>query len=270
MGKVIDGSKGAAKDIKAVFFDIDGTLVSFATHTVPDSARRAIGRLRERGIKVFISTGRLLRHTEVVRDIEVDGYVTVNGSYCVTRGGEIIFERSFPHETVERVFRLCGEIGFQAAVMTHENIYVDRLSERVLSIAEMIHIMPEVADLRRVASENPVLQVCPYVGEDIERIIMPRLPECVGTRWVPTFMDVNMRGTDKSVGARKVMEYYGLSMSEAMAFGDGGNDIPIVRDASVGVAMGNACDELKAVADYVSTSVDEDGVSRALQRFGLI
>ena len=59
-------------------------------------------------------------------------------------------------------------------------------------------------------------------------------------------------------------------MSEAMAFGDGGNDLPIVRDAAVGVAMGNACEELKAAADYVSSSVDEDGISRALEHFGLI
>ena len=256
MEKLTD-RKSIGDSIKAVFFDIDGTLVSFETHAVPESARRAIERLRERGIKVFISTGRLLRHTEVVRDIEVDGYVTVNGSYCVTRDGKTIFERSFPHDTVERIFRLMEEIGFQAAFMTHEDIYVDRLSERVLTIAEMIHIMP-------------VLQVCPYVGEEIERRIMPQLPECVGSRWIPTFMDINMRGTDKSVGARKVMEYYGLSMSEAMAFGDGGNDLPIVRDAAVGVAMGNACEELKAAADYVSSSVDEDGISRALEHFGLI
>lgn len=269
MEKLTD-RKSIGDSIKAVFFDIDGTLVSFETHAVPESARRAIERLRERGIKVFISTGRLLRHTEVVRDIEVDGYVTVNGSYCVTRDGKTIFERSFPHETVERIFRLMEEIGFQAAFMTHEDIYVDRLSERVLTIAEMIHIMPQVADLRRITAENPVLQVCPYVGEEIERRIMPQLSECVGSRWIPIFMDINMRGTDKSVGARKVMEYYGLSMSEAMAFGDGGNDLPIVRDAAVGVAMGNACEELKAAADYVSSSVDEDGISRALEHFGLI
>ena len=83
-------------------------------------------------------------------------------------------------------------------------------------------------------------------------------------------MDVNMRGIDKSIAARKVMEYYGFTMDEAMAFGDGGNDLPMVRDAAVGVAMGNACDELKAVADYITSSVDEDGVSRALEHFGLI
>lgn len=66
------------------------------------------------------------------------------------------------------------------------------------------------------------------------------------------------------------MEYYGLSLDEAMAFGDGGNDVPMVRDAALGVAMGNACDELKQVADYVTLSVDEDGIAVALEHFGLI
>ena len=93
-------------NIKAVFFDIDGTLVSFRSHGVPSSARRAIERLREQGIKVFIATGRLLRHTEIVQDVEVDGYITVNGSYCITASGEVILEQAFPKEVVEKVFEL--------------------------------------------------------------------------------------------------------------------------------------------------------------------
>ena len=67
-----------------------------------------------------------------------------------------------------------------------------------------------------------------------------------------------------------MMEYYGFSMDEAMAFGDGGNDLSMVRDVALGVAMGNACEELKQVADYVTLSVDDDGVSHALKKFGLI
>ena len=84
------------------------------------------------------------------------------------------------------------------------------------------------------------------------------------------FMDLNLKGIDKSVAARRVMEYYGYTLDEAMAFGDGGNDVPIVRDVGVGVAMGNACEELKSVADYITESVDEDGIERALLHFGLI
>ena len=253
-----------------MFFDIDGTLVSFKSHTVPESARRAIARLREQGVKVFIATGRLMKHVAIVNDIEVDGYITVNGGYCITSAGEVIFESAFPRATVERVIDLSEQYGFDLNVMTHEDMYVSSMGERVQKIASMINIMPTVADVRAIAATQPVVQMCPYISRELEQEIMPLLPDCVGSRWIQTFMDLNVRGVDKSLGIQQVMNYYGLTMAEAMAFGDGGNDLPMVRDAAVGVAMGNACDELKAVADYITSSVDEDGVSRALEHFGLI
>ena len=258
------------KSIKAVFFDIDGTLVSFRTHGVPASARRAIERLRERGIKVFIATGRLLCHTDAVGDLDVDGYITVNGGCCLTSSGEIIYERSFPREVLDKVFDLKSRYDFQLAVMTQQNMYIDRVTSRVKTIADMINIYPEVADLNHIINTQPVLQMCPYISPEVESEIMEQLPECVQSRWIDLFMDINLKGIDKSVGARKVMEYYGLTMQEAMAFGDGGNDLPLIRDVAVGVAMGNACEELKAEADYITSSVDEDGVSRALEYFELI
>ena len=256
--------------IKAIFFDIDGTLVSFKSHTVPESARRAIARLREQGVKVFIATGRLMKHVGIVNDIEVDGYITVNGGYCITSAGEVIFETAFPRATVECVIDLSEQYGFDLNVMTHEDMYVNSMGERVQKIASMINIMPTVADVRAIAATQPVVQMCPYISRELEQEIMPLLPDCVGSRWIETFMDLNVRGVDKSLGIQQVMNYYGLTMAEAMAFGDGGNDLPMVRDTAVGVAMGNACDELKAVADYITSSVDEDGVSRALEHFGLI
>ena len=256
--------------IKAIFFDIDGTLVSFKSHTVPESARRAIARLREQGVKVFIATGRLMKHVTIVNDIEVDGYITVNGGYCITSAGEVIFESAFPRATVERVIDLSEQYGFDLNVMTHEDMYVSSMGERVQKIASMINIMPTVADVRAIAATQPVVQMCPYISRELEQEIMPLLPDCVGSRWIETFMDINLRGVDKSMGIRKVMEHYGFTLSEAMAFGDGGNDIPMVRDAGVGVAMDNACEELKAVADYITLSVDDDGVEHALRHYGLI
>ena len=256
--------------IKAVFFDIDGTLVSFTTHTVPDSAREAIKRLRERGIKVFIATGRLLRHTDVVRDIEVDGYITVNGSYCLTSSGEVIYEQAFPQQTVERIFSFMEQYGFAMELMTQENIFVEEITPEVQRAIDMVDIVPAIAPLREIAAKQKVFQVCPYISHELEQEILPQLPECVGSRWTELFMDVNMRGIDKSIAARKVMEYYGFTMDESMAFGDGGNDVSLVKDVALGVAMGNACDSLKEVADYITTGVDEDGIARALEYFELI
>ena len=139
--------------IKAVFFDIDGTLVSFRTHDVPASAREAIKRLRSRGIKVFIATGRLLRHTNVVRDIEVDGYITVNGSYCLTASGDVIYEEAFPREVLHRVFELEERYGFQTEYMTHQNIYVDSITEQVQDAIEI------TARMRRLGNRT-------FMGDD--------------------------------------------------------------------------------------------------------
>ena len=119
--------------------------------------------------------------------------------------------------------------------------------------------------MNHIINTQPVLQMCPYISPEVESEIMEQLPECVQSRWIDLFMDINLKGIDKSVGARKVMEYYGLTMQEAMAFGDGGNDLPLVRDVAVGVAMGNACDEAKAAAACVGPTNNEDGVAQVLE-----
>ena len=64
--------------------------------------------------------------------------------------------------------------------------------------------------------------------------------------------------------------HFGLEVSETMAFGDGGNDAPMLRAAGIGVAMGNGCEEALQAADYVTSSVDDDGILRALEHFGVI
>lgn len=87
---------------------------------------------------------------------------------------------------------------------------------------------------------------------------------------VSAFADIIARGNSKSKGIDHVLEYYGIALKDTMAFGDGGNDIPMLGHAGIGVAMGNASDEVKAAADYVTTSVDEDGIMNALKHFGVL
>lgn len=96
------------------------------------------------------------------------------------------------------------------------------------------------------------------------------MPGCVSMRWHPSFTDVIARGVSKSAGIDSVLAHEGIALADTMAFGDGGNDTGMLRHVGCGIAMGNASDEVKAVADYVTDSVDDDGVARALRRFGLI
>lgn len=99
---------------------------------------------------------------------------------------------------------------------------------------------------------------------------MNALPNCTAMRWYPTFADVIAKGVDKGVGIDSFCKHFGFSLEETMAFGDGGNDVEMLRHAGIGVAMGNAREEVKQAADYVTDSVDDDGIETALLHFGLI
>ena len=86
--------------IKAIFFDIDGTLLSFKTHQVPESTLQAFQLLKEKNIKVFVSTGRSYNQLGHIRYLDFDGYITFNGGYCVTKEQEVIYKNNIPQKDI--------------------------------------------------------------------------------------------------------------------------------------------------------------------------
>ena len=258
--------------IKAVFFDIDGTLVSFKTHRIPQSTLDAVAALRSRGIKVYIATGRPVPFIDNLGELEYDGMITVTGAHCFTRGGEIIFHRAVSTGSVERVVEHLthGTDAYPVIFVCSDEMFITELNEDVDAVARLLDIKMPTVRPASYARGKDVLQLISFFKADREPHFMTELmPDCTSMRWHPFFTDV-IAGVDKSVGIDKVLAYEGLSLDEAMAFGDGGNDVTMLSHVPYGIAMGNACDELKRVAAYVTDSVDEDGVEKALRHFGLI
>ncbi len=260
-------------NVSIVFFDIDGTLVSFKTHRVPQSTLDAVAALRSRGIKVYIATGRPLPFIDNLGELEYDGMVTVTGAHCFTREGKVICHRPVPADDVERVVAHLesGKDAYPVIFVCEEEMFVTEVNADVEQIARLLDIrMPQVCPPSRARGKN-VLQLISFFGADREKEMMSRLmPGCVSMRWHPLFTDVIARGVSKSVGIDHVLAYEGIPLEEAMAMGDGGNDVAMVEHVPYGVAMGNACEELKRVAAYVTDTVDHDGVAKALQHFGLM
>ena len=257
------------RSIKAVFFDVDGTLFSHELNAVPDSTRRALAQLRERGIQAVVATGRHMVEysTLPVNDIDFDAYLTLNGQLildsdrkaysgtCIDPGEMEVLSRIFQAKRIP--FVLIGE----------NERYINYVDNTVIRTqAETKGAIPEIGEYKG----EKVYQIIAFVPEKQKKLLDGLLDECSVTSWNETGIDIIPKGGGKSAGIEKYIREHGIDRSEIMAFGDGENDVDMLQYAGVGVAMGNACDKVKAVADYVTDTVENDGIEKALRHFGLI
>jgi Cof subfamily protein (haloacid dehalogenase superfamily) len=254
--------------IKAIFFDIDGTLVSFKTHRIPDSTRKSIETIRSKGVKVFIATGRHFSVINNLDDMTFDGYITMNGCYCLQGTDNVIFKKSIDPSDLNRfIDYLQQEKEFPCLFVEEHTLslnYTDNEMQFLINLLQQD--MPTVNDLDYYR-DRELFQLTAFFRGSQEKEMMSLLPNCSSMRWYPTFSDIIAKGVDKGVGIDQFCNYYGFSLEETMAFGDGGNDIEMLRHAGIGVAMGNANDNVKQAADYVTDSVDDDGILKAFRHF---
>lgn len=257
--------------IKAVFFDIDGTLVSFKTHIVPQSTIHALEMLRQKGIKVFIATGRHRMSINNLGNLEFDGYVTLNGGYVFAGKDTVIYKHNIPDKDIEALVHYQEKEGqFPCAFVQENEIFMNCTNKAVKDVFRLLNFpAPPIRSIEEIYGKT-VYQLIAFFTAEQEKRIMSILSRCESTRWNPLFTDVVPAGSSKRVGIDKMLEYYHIKLDECMAFGDGGNDIAMLRHAGIGVAMGNASEEVMESADYVTTSVDENGIYNALKHFNII
>ncbi|QNM15238.1 Cof-type HAD-IIB family hydrolase [Fusobacterium hominis] len=259
--------------IKAVFFDVDGTLVSFKTHKVSQGTLDAIKQMQAKNIKVFVATGRhpsILYLGNNVDEIKFDGFVTLNGQYCFTDKNEVIYEKHICKEDIESIVKFIKENDITCGFVEDKEMYLNQITDSVRNVLNSVNLpIPLITDISR-AIHGKVFQLNPYIPVDFQDKFMEAMPNCEATRWSPLFIDVIPAGGGKHVAIEKIMDYYGYSRDEIMAFGDGGNDKTMIMAAGIGIAMGNANEDVKEVADYVTASVDDEGVVKALKYFNII
>lgn len=257
--------------IKAVFFDIDGTLVSFKTHRVPQATLDALECLRRKNIKIFIATGRPIPYLKVVEHIPFDGYVTMNGSHCYTAQGEDIYKSPIPREDIARLVHWEGVHHIPFQFVSPHLFFSSCITPDSHAISQQLDVpIPPVMPVE-CALDKDIYQIIGFLREEQEESFFKTiLTHSQPLRWSPLFADIIARGNSKDRGIDEVLHHYGMAIEECMAFGDGGNDIAMLRHAGIGVAMGNARDEVKAAADYVTSSVDEEGIPNALRHFEVI
>jgi Cof subfamily protein (haloacid dehalogenase superfamily) len=257
--------------IKAVFFDIDGTLISFKTNKIPESTQNSIKKLREKGIKVIVATGRSINTLAHISHIEFDGFITFNGGYCATTDGEILSKQIINPDDVRNLINYAENSPLSFSLMYEDKVEINDATPEVVGMYAHVNLpVPPIHDKENIDIHH-VLQANIFLGPDAEKEFMQTvMPNSTASRWTPLFADVNPGGVSKQIGVETFCQHFGIDVSETMAFGDGGNDITMLKLTKIGVAMGNANDNVKEIADYITEDVDNDGIEKALIHFGLL
>lgn len=259
---------------KALFFDIDGTLVSFNTHRIPASTINALRAAHSAGHSIFISTGRpyvLINNLMQLQELNIiDGYITMNGAYCFVND-EVVYKSPIPAADVAQISHFCQQSGDACVFVSEHDIKVCQADDMLRKIFyEYLGANPiEEVDFKTAANAE-IYQLTPFITAEQELQLMSQIGGCECARWYPAFADITAKGNTKQRGIDEFVRHLKLNLADTIAFGDGGNDISMLRHAAIGVAMGQASDEVKAAADMVTTSVDDNGIANAMQKLGLI
>lgn len=250
---------------KLVFFDVDGTLLPEGIGEVPESTVRAIKKLQEQDIGAILCTGRHpleLKQLDLLK-YEFDGFVLLNGQLVLDKEMNVISARMIEGQDKEELIQLFEQKMIPMILVEKERLFMNFHNSYVVKVQ---------ADI-----SSPVYDIGKYTGADVfmSTIFVPRGEEIeftnlVSSRWHDLAMDVFLPDGGKVYGIRKFCEREGLSREDVIAFGDGDNDIEMLKLAGLGIAMGNAPDNVKAEADYVTDRVEDDGIWNALMHFEVL
>ncbi|MGT2929410.1 Cof-type HAD-IIB family hydrolase [Streptococcus dentasini] len=277
--------------IRAVFFDIDGTLLNDRKN-VSRSTQKAISELKNQGILVGVATGRGPAFVgPFMENLGLDFAVTYNGQYIFTRD-KIIYQNQLPKSTVYRLIKYAQERRREVSLGTSlgllgSNIInmgtsrfgqvVSRLVPKKLtklverSFKNIIRrIKPQNLEALKTIMREPVYQVVMVATEGETTKIQERFPHIKITRSSPYSADLISQGQSKIKGIKRLGLQLGFDLSEVMTFGDSENDIEMLVGSGIGIAMGNATEAVKQVAYYITDSNNQDGIAKALSHYGLI
>ena len=251
---------------KIYFFDIDNTLLDHATMAVPASALAAIDALRRAGNTIVIATGRSYGHAKAVVDQVRPSYVITQNGARILKDDQEVLALPLPRAPLLALFDWMHAQGHVFGINNGSEGYVSDPIPWVVAAMGSVDMAVQ-SDSRFYLSQD-VYQGWLFFDESLDQTLYPqileRFPEFDLVRWHPKVIDVMPRAVNKWTACQWVMAQTGFTADQAIAFGDGLNDIEMLQGAGLGVAMGNGHPTAKAAADRVAPALHLDGIATML------
>ena len=278
-------------EVKAVFFDIDGTLVN-DRKSVLKSTKEAIKIVKDQGVLVGVATGRgPFFVKDLMDDLDLDFAVTYNGQYIFNKE-RVLFASPIDKRSLRQVIAYAKKNRKEIAMGTRQDVIGSRIMSFGLSpLSQLVsrfvpkfltrtvsHSFNRMVSKALPQKEDDLLDL---INQPIYQVLMLMTPEESNqaasefeylkfTRSNPFAADIINQGNSKLEGIRRVGKEYGFDLNQVMAFGDSDNDLEMLAGVGMSVAMGNGSSSVKEVAKHITTSNQEDGIHKGLERFGVL
>lgn len=255
------------------FFDVDGTLLDNKTHKISESTLSCLAQLQQKGKKIVISSGRdvnTIMQMPQLAAIAWDGYVCRNGSVVANSQRQELYHFSFDSQTIEAMEQCSIATQIPLLFFGEEEWMTLPPDQNVISSCEFFHVRYNDVPIRLTKGQVKATMALAFDHSTSDYACFQQIPQLDILATPFCYADLVGHGIHKGVGIQKICDYFHVSLQDTMAFGDGINDLEMIQLAGIGVAMGQGRDEIKAIADYVTSSVDQDGIQQALKKYNIL
>jgi hypothetical protein len=259
---------------KIAFFDVDGTLKNTEAK-IPASTKESILKLQEKGIHVVIATGRpIYESKEIMDELNVKNIITMNGGQIFINN-KILTNKTIDQSSVEKLLKTTEERGESATLLgTNGSHHFNKKHQVFLEFVETFGFkkvregnlpLNKIGDVQLMTIFCKNKSSIPYFSflENKLQTVSGRLKEGY-------HMDFYPNENNKANGVKMVLDELGILKEEAIAFGDGMNDLEMIEYVGMGIAMGNGAQELKEIANFVTKHVDDNGIEFALKHLNIL
>ncbi len=265
---------------KVIALDIDGTLTN-SEKVITEKTKNALLRFQENGGKIILASGRpehgMIPHAKTLELQKYGGYILAyNGGCaidCLT--GRVIFQSILKHQYIPEICEIIKKYPVGINTYEGENIIVGnnvndytRLEAKINGMG--IRYTEDFPKYIHFDINKCLLQGEPEIILELERILSEKYQGELGIfKSEPFFLEIVPNGIDKGSAIDKLLKTIGCGKNDCIAFGDGFNDITMIKYAGLGIAMENASDIVKKSADFITLSNDSDGIAHVLEKIAV-